>query len=155
VRRFPLLSSVGAPCNPRPWGSLTAVDLKSGQVLWRRPLGTTRGLAPWPLWFEAGSPNIGGGLATAGKLYFIGATSDGYFRAFDSLTGAELWRHTLPYTGNATPISYRVSKTGPQYVVIAAGGHGWSSPGDAIVAFRLKSSGGGNGDHGDIINANP
>ncbi len=137
VKRFPLLSPLGAPCNPRPWGSLTAVDLRSGDVLWRRPLGTTRGQAPWPFWFEAGSPNTGGPLATAGGLLFIGATTDAWFRAFDSATGEELWRHRLPYTGNATPVSYRAREGGRQYLVIAAGGHGWSEPGDALVAFAL------------------
>lgn len=137
AKRFPLLSSLGAPCNPRPWGSLTAVDLASGEVVWRKPLGTTRGQAPWPLWFNTGSPNTGGPLTTAGQLTFIGATSDGYFRAFDSRSGELLWRTVLPYTGNSTPLSYRARKNGRQFVVIAAGGHGWSAPGDAIVAFAL------------------
>jgi quinoprotein glucose dehydrogenase len=138
VKRFPLTSPLtGAPCNPRPWGSLSAVDLRSGELLWQRPLGTTRGLAPWPLWFEAGAPNIGGSLATGGGLLFIGASADGFFRAFDSRSGEELWRHKMPYTANATPISYRTHRGGRQFIVVAAGGHGWSSPGDAIVAFAL------------------
>ena len=137
VKRFPLLSPLGAPCNPRPWGSLTAVDLDSGAVLWRRPLGTSRGQAPWPLWLETGAPNTGGPLTTAGGLVFIGATTDSYFRAFDSSTGEELWRTLLPFTGNATPMSYRAKQGGRQYVLIAAGGHGWSEPGDAIIAFSL------------------
>jgi quinoprotein glucose dehydrogenase len=137
VKRFPLVSPLGAPCSPRPWGSLTAVDLKSGKTLWRKTLGNTRGLAPWPLWFELGSPNIGGAVATAGGLLFIGASADGYFRAFNSRTGAELWRQLLPYSANATPISYRGTSGGRQYIVVAAGGHGWSKPGDSIVAFAL------------------
>lgn len=137
VKRFPLLSPLGVPCSPRPWGSLTAVDLKSGKTLWRKPLGTTRGLAPWPFWFESGSPNIGGAVATGGGLLFIGASADGYFKAFDSRTGEVLWRHLLPYSANATPISYRSTTGGRQYIVVAAGGHGWSKPGDTIVAFAL------------------
>jgi quinoprotein glucose dehydrogenase len=137
VRRFPLLSPLGAPCNPRPWGSLTAVDLDSGEIRWRRPLGTTRGQAPWPLWLETGSPNTGGPLVTASGLLFIGATTDRYFRAFDTDSGEQLWRADLPFTANATPISYRARHGGRQYVVIAAGGHGWSEPGDAIIAFAL------------------
>ena len=137
VERFPLMSPLGAPCNPRPWGSLMAVDLKSGETLWRSPLGTTRGQAPWPLWFEAGSPNTGGPLATAGGLLFIAASTDGYFRAFDTRSGEELWRYRLPYAGNATPMTYRARDGGRQFVVIAAGGHGWSEPGDALVAFAL------------------
>ena len=139
VKRFPLLSPLGAPCNPRPWGSLTAVDLVTGKVLWRRPLGSTRGQAPWPLWFEAGAPNTGGSLATAGGLLFIGATTDSYFRAIDTDSGDELWRHRLPYTGNATPITYRAREGGPQIIAIAAGGHGWSEPGDTLMAFRLPA----------------
>nr|WP_277602502.1 pyrroloquinoline quinone-dependent dehydrogenase [Parahaliea mediterranea] len=137
VKRFPLLSPLGTPCNPRPWGSLAAVDLRSGEVLWRRPLGTTRGQAPWPFWFAAGSPNTGGPLTTAGGVTFIGATTDGYFHAFDSRSGKLLWRHHLPFTANATPLSYRAREGGRQFVVVAAGGHGWSEPGDAIVAFTL------------------
>ncbi|MEM1112712.1 MAG: pyrroloquinoline quinone-dependent dehydrogenase [Pseudomonadota bacterium] len=137
VERFPLMSPLGAPCNPRPWGSLTAVHLVSGETLWRRPLGTTRGQASWPFWFEAGSPNTGGPLVTAGGLLFIGASTDGYFRAFDSSSGEQLWRYHLPYAGNATPMTYRARPGGRQYIVIAAGGHGWSEPGDALMAFAL------------------
>jgi quinoprotein glucose dehydrogenase len=137
VKRFPLLSPLGAPCNPRPWGSITAVDLRSGEILWRQALGNTRGQAPWPLWLDTGTPNLGGSLATATGLVFIAATTDGYIRAFDDETGEVLWRHRLPYTGNATPISYRARQGGRQFVVIAAGGHGWSKPGDALVAFSL------------------
>lgn len=137
AKRFPLLSPLGAPCNPRPWGSMTAVDLKSGATLWTRPLGTTRDQAPWPLWFEAGSPNMGGSLATAGGLVFIAATTDRYFRAFDTRSGDEIWRHRLPFTGNASPLSYRATRDGKQYVVVASGGHGWSEPGDTLMAFTL------------------
>jgi quinoprotein glucose dehydrogenase len=137
ARRFPLLSPLGAPCNPRPWGSLAAVDLVSGRVIWRQTLGTTRDQAPWPLWLKAGAPNTGGSLATAAGLLFIGATTDRMFRAFDTDSGRELWGYRLPFTGNANPISYRARPDGRQFVVIAAGGHGWSEPGDALVAFAL------------------
>ena len=139
VKRFPLFSPLGAPCNPQPWGSLTAVDLRSGDVLWSEPLGTTRGQAPWPFWMQTGTPNTGGSVVTAGGLLFIGATTDSYFRAFDARSGQELWKHDLPYTGNATPMTYKVTPKGRQFVVIAAGGHGWSSPGDALVAFALPA----------------
>jgi len=137
VRREPLLSNFGAPCVPPPWGTLSAVDLRSGRVLWESTLGTTRDQAPWPLWFDYGAPNLGGTLATAGGLVFIGATTDKFFRAFDASSGAELWRVRIPYTANATPMSYRLSRDGRQFVVIAAGGHGWSEPGDALMAFAL------------------
>lgn len=139
AKRFPLMSSFGTPCNPRPWGSFQAVDLKTGQTLWKVPLGTTRDLAPFPFWFNWGTPNIGGSVATAGGLVFIGAAADKYFRAFDSRTGEELWKHRIPYTANASPISYRLNN-GKQYIVVAAGGHGFSAPGDAIIAFALPET---------------
>ncbi len=137
AKRFPLMSSFDTPCNPRPWGSFQAVDLKSGETLWKIPLGTTRDLAPFPFWFNWGTPNIGGSLATAGGLVFIDATADKYFRAFDSQTGEELWKMRIPTTANASPLSYRLNKHGKQYIVVAAGGHGWSKPGDTIMAFAL------------------
>ncbi len=137
VNRFSLFSPLGTPCNPRPWGSFTAVDLRSGEITWREPLGNTRGQAPWPIRLNTGTPNQGGSIATASGLLFIGATTDSYFRAFEASSGRELWKHDLPYTGNATPLSYRLPSSQRQFVVIAAGGHGWSEPGDAIVAFAL------------------
>ncbi|MEE9606756.1 MAG: pyrroloquinoline quinone-dependent dehydrogenase, partial [Myxococcota bacterium] len=137
VRRAPLLSSWGAPCTPTPWGTLTAVDLSSGSVLWRATLGSTRDQAPFPLWFDLGAPNLGGPIATAGGLVFIAATTDKFLRAFDARTGEEVWSQRLPFTGNATPITYRLRPDGKQYLVLAAGGHGWSEPGDALMAFAL------------------
>jgi quinoprotein glucose dehydrogenase len=142
VIRAPLFSSFGAPCNPPPWGTLTAVDLKSGQVVWRVPLGTTRDMAPFPLWAipgisDLGVPNFGGGLLTASGLYFIGATTDRYFRAFDAASGRELWRERIPFTGNASPMSFRLRPDGRQYVVIAAGGNPLTKVGDALLAYAL------------------
>ncbi len=137
LRRAALLGPLGAPCNPPPWGTLTAVDLVSGAILWESTLGTTRDQAPFPIWLSLGAPNLGGSIATAGGLVFIGATTDKYLRAFDARTGEEIWSARLPYTANATPLSYRLRSDGRQFVVIAAGGHGWSEPGDTVVAFAL------------------
>jgi quinoprotein glucose dehydrogenase len=137
VRRGPLLGPLGAPCNPPPWGTLSAVDLESGKTLWESTLGTTRDQAPWPMWLSLGTPNLGGSIATAGGLVFIGATTDKFLRAFDAKTGAELWTERLPFTANATPMTYRLRPDGKQFVVVAAGGHGWSEPGDAIIAWSL------------------
>ena len=139
VKRGPLLSRFGAPCIPPPWGTLAAVDLRSGEKRWEVTLGTTRDQAPFPLWFDVGAPNLGGTLATAGGVVFIGATTDKFVRAFDARTGKPLWRYRTPYTANATPMTYRLSKSGKQFVVIAAGGHGWSEAGDALLAFALPS----------------
>jgi quinoprotein glucose dehydrogenase len=142
LSRGPLLSSFGAPCVPPPWGVLQAVDLASGRTLWESTLGTTRDQAPWPLWFDNGAPNLGGPLATAGGLVFIGATTDKFFRAFDAASGDEIWRFRIPYTANSSPITYRLRQNGRQFVVIAAGGHGWSEPGDALLAFALPEPAG-------------
>ena len=137
LRISPLLGPLGAPCNPPPWGVLQAVDLVSGKLLWESTLGTTRDQAPFPMWLPLGAPNLGGSIATAGGVVFIGATTDQFLRGFDAKTGREIWRARLPYTANATPITYRLRKDGRQFVVVAAGGHGWSKPGDALVAFAL------------------
>jgi quinoprotein glucose dehydrogenase len=137
LMRGPLFSPLGVPCNPPPWGTLTAVDLVTGDVLWETTLGTTRDQAPFPLWLSLGAPNLGGSIVTAGGLVFIGATTEKTLRAFDSRTGEEIWTQRLPYTANATPMTYRLRKDARQFVVVAVGGHGWSQPGDALMAFAL------------------
>jgi len=137
VKRGPLMSNFGAFCNAPPWGTLTAVDLRSGEVAWQVSLGTTRDQAPFPLWMDLGTPNLGGSIVTAGGIVFIGATTDKFVRGFDVETGEEIWRARLPYTANSTPITYRTKPGGRQYLVVAAGGHGWSEPGDAVIAYAL------------------
>jgi quinoprotein glucose dehydrogenase len=89
------------------------------------------------MWLEWGSPNLGGGIATAGGLFFIGATTDKFLRAYDTRSGELVWRRRLPYTANATPMTYRLRSDGRQFLVVASGGHGWSQPGDALLAFTL------------------
>jgi quinoprotein glucose dehydrogenase len=139
LERMPLLSPLGAPCNPPPWGTILGIDLASGERLWESTLGTTRDIAPWPFWFSTGAPNQGGPVLTGSGLAFIAATSDNYLRAFDTETGEELWKGRLPAGGQATPMTYRLRPDGRQYVVIAAGGHGimQTKVGDAVVAFAL------------------
>ncbi|MBK7947638.1 MAG: pyrroloquinoline quinone-dependent dehydrogenase [Deltaproteobacteria bacterium] len=143
LERRPLLSpGLGAPCNPPPWGTLAAIDLSTGEVAWEVPLGNTRGLAPWPIWWmlgDIGVPNLGGPITTASGLTFIGATTDGYLRAFATETGKELWKAHLPAAAHATPMTFQLGPEGRQYVVVAAGGHMLlgSKPGDALVAFAL------------------
>ncbi|MAA87767.1 MAG: quinoprotein glucose dehydrogenase [Haliea sp.] len=139
VKRRPMLSPLGAPCNRPPWGVLTAIDMTTGKKAWEVPLGSTRDLAPFPLWLNLGVPNSGGSMVTASGLTFIAAATDSYLRAFATETGEELWKARLPAGGHATPMSY-TGKDGAQYVVIAAGGNRMlgSTMGDAIVAFRLR-----------------
>ncbi|MBW2361103.1 MAG: pyrroloquinoline quinone-dependent dehydrogenase [Deltaproteobacteria bacterium] len=141
VERRPLLSPFGAPCNPPPWGTLTGIDIESGEHIWQTPLGTTRDMAPWPLWLDTGTPNQGGPIVTASGLVFIAATTDNFLRAFDTRSGEELWRGRLPAGGQATPMTYRLTPEGRQYVVIAAGGHGvlGTRVGDSVVAFALPA----------------
>jgi quinoprotein glucose dehydrogenase len=142
VVRGPLLSPLGAPCNAPPWGTLTALDLNAGKILWEVPLGSSRDQAPWPIWWlqgDVGAPNLGGSIVTAGGLLFIGATTEKTFRAFDAENGRVIWSTRLPYTANATPLTYRLDVQGRQFVVIASGGHGWSEPGDALIAFALPN----------------
>ena len=141
VMRQMLTSSLDLPCNPPPWGTLAAVNLADGSILWQEPLGTVRDLAPVPLPVKYGTPNLGGPMLTESGLVFIGAAMDDYIRAFDVETGAELWKRRLPAGGQATPMTYRVQEDQPQMVVIAAGGHGrmGSALGDYVVAFSLRS----------------
>ncbi len=137
MRREMLVSPLGLPCNPPPWGTLAAIDLELGEIRWQVPLGTVRDIAPIPIPWRLGTPNLGGPLVTASGLVFIGAAMDDYLRAFDVETGDELWKARLPAGGQATPMTYRAG--GRQYVVIAAGGHGRAGTklGDAIVAYAL------------------
>jgi quinoprotein glucose dehydrogenase len=139
MMRETVLSPLGMPCNPPPWGQLHAIDMHDGRVLWSVPLGTTEDMAPFSEYFlgKTGTPNFGGPIVTASGLVFIGAAMDDYLRAFDAKTGAELWRGRLPAGGQATPMSYVWH--GRQYVVIAAGGHSKANTkrGDEVMAFAL------------------
>ena len=125
----------GYPAVKPPWGTLNAIDLNKGEILWQVPLGefkelTERGIP------RTGTENYGGPVATAGGLIFIAASKDEHIRAFDKDTGAELWKHKLPAGGYATPSVFAVDKR--QYVVIACGGGKMgTAPGDYYVAFAL------------------
>jgi quinoprotein glucose dehydrogenase len=134
-----LVSPLGVPCTRPPWGTLLALELETGRVLWEIPFGSTRDLAPFPFWLDWGLPSMGGPIVTASGVVFIGAAMDDYLRAFDVETGVLLWRARLPAGGQATPMTYRLRPDGRQFVVIAAGGHGTlgTTLGDVLLAFSL------------------
>jgi len=140
MRRRLLRGPSGLPCTPPPFGSLIAVNLRTGEKLWEVPLGSLKALsedAP----AEWGSINLGGPIATASGVVFIAATLDRSLRAFDVETGRELWRGDLPASGRATPMTYLLSSGGRQFVVVAAGGGGPFGTADALVAFALPEEG--------------
>jgi glucose dehydrogenase len=126
------------PCQKPPWGLLTAVDVSSGEIVWRMPLGVTEELEKRGV-HNTGAPNIGGSIVTAGQLVFIAATNDSRFRAFDARNGRQLWCTIIDASGHATPVTY-LGKDHRQYVAIAAGGGGFfgSKASDSLIAFRLE-----------------
>ncbi len=127
-------------CQQPPWGTLTAVNVNTGEFAWRVPLGITESLPPEKQ--NTGRPGNGGSIATAGGLVFVGATDDGRFRAFDAKSGKELWAFKLGGAANATPSTY-LGKDGKQYVVIVSTGGGFfNAPltDDSIMAFALPAS---------------
>jgi quinoprotein glucose dehydrogenase len=132
------LDPEGYPAVAPPWGTLNAINLNTGEYVWKIPLGEYPELAAKGL-KNTGTENYGGPLVTAGGLLFIGATNyDRKFRAFDRATGKLLWETTLPFAGNATPATYEVR--GRQFVVIAAGGGKdlKSKSGGVYVAFTVE-----------------
>jgi quinoprotein glucose dehydrogenase len=134
-RRGVVLSPLQLPCNPPPWGIIAAVDLATGEIIWRRTLGTTEDMIGIPL--SVGTPTLGGPIATSGDIIFIASTMDYYLRALSTVTGEEIWRGRLPTAGNATPMTYLWE--GRQYVVIYAGGSSRTGVpiDDKVLAFAL------------------
>jgi quinoprotein glucose dehydrogenase len=124
----------GYPAIKPPWGTLNAIDLNTGDYLWRVPLGefpelTKKGIP------VTGTESYGGPLATAGGLVFIAATRDERMHAFDKKTGKIVWEYQLPAGGFATPITYMINSR--QYIVIAAGGGRGLKAGGSYIAFAL------------------
>lgn len=135
------LKWTGLLCNEPPYGSITAIDLATRQVLWDVPLGTGRRNGPWNipsmLPIPLGTPNNGGPVVTAGGLIFVGAATDDLFRAIDIESGKTLWTDELEAGGQSTPMTYQVN--GEQYVLIVAGGHHFmeTPAGDYVIAYKL------------------
>jgi quinoprotein glucose dehydrogenase len=116
-----LLGEQSWPCQKPPWGQLTAINVSTGDIAWQVTLGITDELPEGKK--NTGRVNLGGSIATAGGLVFIGATNDRRFRAFDSKNGKELWSTKLDYSAISVPITYQ-GKSGKQYVAISASGGG-------------------------------
>ena len=140
----------GYPAIAPPWGTLSAIDLNTGDYAWKIPFGEYPELVAKGI-KNTGSENYGGPIVTAGGLVFIGATDyDNKFRAFDKKTGKLVWETVLPFAGNGTPATYELN--GRQYIVIAASGKGnhgqrMGRPvvqGAKYVAFALPQSAIGN-----------
>jgi quinoprotein glucose dehydrogenase len=135
-----LRDDAGYPGSAPPWGTLTAIDMTTGQHIWRTPLGEYPALAKQGQ-SNTGSENYGGPVVTAGGVVFIGATVfDRKFRAFDKATGRLLWQIELPAAGLGTPAVYTVN--GRQFVVTPAGGprNAGQARGASYVAFALPAS---------------
>jgi quinate dehydrogenase (quinone) len=142
VMKNRFLSALQIPCQKPPFGTMTAIDLKTQKVAWQVPLGTVQDTGPFGikmlLPMEVGMPTLGGSVATQGGLVFFAGTQDYYLRALDSASGKEVWKQRLPVGSQGTPMTYKSPKTGKQYVVISAGGARQSPDrGDYVIAYAL------------------
>jgi len=129
------------PCNQPPWGELIAVNVNTGDIAWKLPLGITESLPVEKQ--KTGRPGMGGSISTASGLVFVGNSDDSRFRAIDGKTGKELWVIKLNGSVSATPSTY-LGTDGRQYVVaVATGGAlgGAALTSDEVVAFRVKKQG--------------
>lgn len=139
-----MLGALAMPCNRPPWGELIGIDMRSGRIAWREPLGTAHDSGPLGIPLKmpvpVGTPNLGGTTTIGSGITFIAATMDHMLRAVDTRTGRRLWSARLPAGGNSNPISYVAD--GKQFVVLSAGGHYMlpSKKGDYVLAYALPQS---------------
>lgn len=132
-------NALNMPCQQPPWGELVAVNVNTGDIAWKVPLGITESLPADKQ--KTGRPGIGGPIATAGGLVFVGATDDNRFRAFDAKTGKELWSAKMDAAAGSVPSTYE-GKDGRQYVVVTTAGNSFAAEpptSDAITAFALPA----------------
>ncbi len=145
VNKNRFLSIAGIPCQAPPFGTLTAIDMKTQKIAWQVPVGTVKDTGPMGikmgLSMPIGMPTLGGTLSTQGGLVFIAGTQDYYLRAYNSATGEEAWKARLPVGSQGGPMTFVSPKTGKQYVVITAGGARQSPDrGDYVIAYALPDS---------------
>ena len=132
------LTPEGYPAISPPWGTLNAIDLNKGELLWKQPLGEFEELRKKGV-PATGAENYGGPVVTAGGIVFIAAARDGKIRAFHKRTGKLLWEYALPAPGFATPSVYTLN--GKQFLVIACGGGKLNTKtSDVYVAFALPEN---------------
>ncbi|KAA5975168.1 MULTISPECIES: glucose/quinate/shikimate family membrane-bound PQQ-dependent dehydrogenase [Pantoea] len=145
VNKNRFMSPLGIPCQKPPFGTLSAIDMKTQKIVWQVPVGTVQDTGPFGIKMGVkmpiGMPTLGGTLATQGGLVFIAGTQDYYLRAFDSSTGKEVWKARLPVGSQGGPMSYVSPKDGKQYILISAGGARQSPDrGDYVIAYALPDS---------------
>jgi len=136
------LSPLGIPCQKPPFGTMSAVDLKTGKLVWQVPVGTVEDTGPLGIRMHMpipiGMPTLGASLSTQSGLLFFAGTQDFYLRAFDTANGKEIWKSRLPVGSQSGPMTYVSPKTGKQYIIINAGGARQSPDrGDYIIAYAL------------------
>lgn len=143
----PFLSPLFVPCTQPPYGMIRGVDVRAGKVVWEKRFGTSYDSGPFNsrshLPISMGVPNIGGSVTTASGLTFIGSSQDHYLRAYETMTGKEVWRARLPAGAQANPVSYWSTKSGRQFVVVGAAGRERMGAGesDVVIAFALPKPG--------------
>ncbi|MES2492047.1 MAG: membrane-bound PQQ-dependent dehydrogenase, glucose/quinate/shikimate family [Pseudomonadota bacterium] len=147
VRQSGLISPFNVLCNAPPFGKLSAIDMRTRKLLWSRPIGTAQDSGPFGLSvglpIPMGMPGWGGMVTTRSGITFTGYVKEKAFRAFDTVTGKELWKARIPASANGNPMTYTSPASGRQFVVAAAGGHVMlqSLPlSDTIVAFALPKT---------------
>lgn len=136
------LSAVGIPCQKPPFGTMSAIDLKTRKLMWQVPVGTVQDTGPlgirMHLPIPIGMPTLGASLATQSGLLFFAGTQDFYLRAFDTGNGNEIWKARLPVGSQSGPMTYVSPKTGRQYILLTAGGARQSPDrGDYVIAYAL------------------
>jgi quinate dehydrogenase (quinone) len=136
------LSAAGIPCQKPPFGTMSAIDLKTHKLMWQVPVGTVQDTGPlgirMHLPIPIGMPTLGASLATQSGLLFFAGTQDFYLRAFDTGNGNEIWKARLPVGSQSGPMTYVSPKTGKQYILLTVGGARQSTDrGDYVIAYAL------------------